>query len=65
MSATDSQGASSGERRLVVDVPNLAPIVRGPFYAMKLYPGDIGTKGGLLTEQKIDETIARIQKQGR
>jgi hypothetical protein len=22
-------------------------------------------KGGLLTEQKIDETVARIQKQGR
>jgi 3-oxosteroid 1-dehydrogenase len=30
--------------------PNLAPIARGPFYAMKLYPGDIGTKGGLLTD---------------
>jgi len=31
--------------------PNLAPIARGPFYAMKLYPGDIGTKGGLLTDR--------------
>jgi 3-oxosteroid 1-dehydrogenase len=30
--------------------PNLAPIEKGPFYAMKLYPGDIGTKGGLLTD---------------
>lgn len=30
--------------------PNLAPIARGPFYAMKLFPGDIGTKGGLLTD---------------
>ena len=30
--------------------PNLAPIARGPFYAMRLYPGDIGTKGGLLTD---------------
>jgi len=30
--------------------PNLAPISVGPFYAMKLYPGDIGTKGGLLTD---------------
>ncbi len=29
---------------------NLAPIEKGPFYAMKLYPGDIGTKGGLLTD---------------
>ncbi|AQV98290.1 3-oxosteroid 1-dehydrogenase [Cupriavidus necator] len=31
--------------------PNLAPIARGPFYAMKLYPGEIGTKGGLLTDR--------------
>ena len=31
--------------------PNLAPIAKGPFYAMKLYPGDIGTKGGLLTNR--------------
>ncbi len=27
----------------------LAPIKEGPFYAMEVYPGDIGTKGGLLT----------------
>jgi 3-oxosteroid 1-dehydrogenase len=31
--------------------PNLAPIEKGPFYAMKLWPGDIGTKGGLLTDR--------------
>ncbi|WP_119155841.1 FAD-dependent oxidoreductase [Caldimonas tepidiphila] len=31
--------------------PNLAPIAKPPFYAMKLYPGDIGTKGGLLTDE--------------
>lgn len=31
--------------------PNLAPIARGPFYAMQLYPGEIGTKGGLLTDR--------------
>lgn len=31
--------------------PNLAPIAKGPFYAMKLWPGDIGTKGGLLTDR--------------
>ena len=31
--------------------PNLAPIEKGPFYAMRLYPGDIGTKGGLLTDR--------------
>lgn len=31
--------------------PNLAPIAKGPFYAMRLLPGDIGTKGGLLTDR--------------
>ena len=31
--------------------PNLAPIARGPFYALRIYPGDIGTKGGLLTDR--------------
>ena len=29
--------------------PCLAPIQKGPYYAMKINPGDIGTKGGLLT----------------
>ncbi len=29
--------------------PCLAPITKGPFYAMRLDAGDIGTKGGLLT----------------
>jgi 3-oxosteroid 1-dehydrogenase len=32
--------------------PNLAPIDVGPFYALKVYPGDIGTKGGLATDEK-------------
>lgn len=27
----------------------LAPITEGPFYAVEIHPGDIGTKGGLLT----------------
>jgi len=31
--------------------PCLAPIEEGPFYAMEVYPGDIGTKGGLLTNE--------------
>jgi 3-oxosteroid 1-dehydrogenase len=29
--------------------PCLAPIAQGPFYAIEVNPGDIGTKGGLLT----------------
>ncbi|GAB3627903.1 3-oxosteroid 1-dehydrogenase [Pandoraea terrae] len=31
--------------------PNLAPIDQGPFYAIRIYPGEIGTKGGLLTDR--------------
>ncbi|WP_372779829.1 FAD-dependent oxidoreductase [Litorivivens sp.] len=30
--------------------PSLAPIVEAPFYALKVYPGDLGTKGGLKTD---------------
>jgi 3-oxosteroid 1-dehydrogenase len=31
--------------------PNLGPIERGPFTAVKIVPGDLGTKGGLLTDE--------------
>jgi 3-oxosteroid 1-dehydrogenase len=31
--------------------PNLGEIAVGPFTALKIYPGDIGTKGGLLTDE--------------
>lgn len=31
--------------------PNLGPIERAPFYAVKIFPGDLGTKGGLLTDE--------------
>lgn len=31
--------------------PNLAPLDMAPFYALKVYPGDIGTKGGLATDE--------------
>jgi 3-oxosteroid 1-dehydrogenase len=31
--------------------PCLAPVAQPPFYAMRLYPGDLGTKGGLLTNE--------------
>ncbi|MEV6836981.1 FAD-dependent oxidoreductase [Streptomyces sp. NPDC051133] len=30
--------------------PNLAPLEKGPYYALPLHPGDIGTKGGLVTD---------------
>ncbi len=32
--------------------PCLATIDKGPFYAMPIYPGDIGTNGGLRTDAK-------------
>lgn len=39
--------------------PNLAPLVKAPYYAMEIYPGDLGTKGGL----KFDSS-ARVLNQG-
>lgn len=35
---------------LVKPNPNLGAIERGPFKALKIYPGDLGTKGGLITD---------------
>jgi 3-oxosteroid 1-dehydrogenase len=38
--------------------PSLKPIEKGPFYAMPIYPGDIGTNGGLRTDERarvVDE----------
>jgi 3-oxosteroid 1-dehydrogenase len=32
--------------------PNLAPLARPPFYAIKVVPGDLGTKGGLRTDER-------------
>jgi 3-oxosteroid 1-dehydrogenase len=31
--------------------PNLAPLAEPPFYAIKIVPGDLGTKGGLRTDE--------------
>jgi len=36
--------------------PCLYPIEKGPFYAMEVFPGDIGTKGGLVIDKH-----ARVQ----
>ena len=32
--------------------PNLAPLSKPPFYAIKIVPGDLGTKGGLRTDER-------------
>lgn len=42
--------------------PNLHPIEQGPFYATRVYPGDLSTKGGLLTDRharvlREDDTV--------
>ncbi|MEV6771698.1 3-oxosteroid 1-dehydrogenase [Nocardia sp. NPDC051030] len=31
--------------------PTIAPLERGPFYAVEMVPGDLGTKGGLVTDE--------------
>ena len=31
--------------------PNLAPLKKPPYYAVEFYPGDLGTKGGLVTNE--------------
>lgn len=36
---------------LVKPNPNLGTIEEGPFMAIKLYPGDLNTKGGLVTDE--------------
>ncbi len=38
--------------------PNLAPLSLPPFYAIKIVPGDLGTKGGLCTDER-----ARVLRQ--
>ena len=38
--------------------PALAPVAKPPFYALRIYPGDIGTNGGLVTDAQgrvVDE----------
>ena len=40
--------------------PCIGPIEQAPYYAIALYPGDIGTKGGLLT----DENARVLDKNG-
>lgn len=40
--------------------PNLAPLVKAPFYAVKLVPGDLGTSGGL----RCDEHARVLREDG-
>ncbi|WP_138380737.1 FAD-binding protein [Luteithermobacter gelatinilyticus] len=50
--------------RQVKPNPCLMPVETPPYYGMKVYPGDIGTKGGLLTDSKarvLDKTGCPIE----
>lgn len=38
--------------------PNIGSIEEGPFYAVRMYPGDVGTAGGLVTDE-----YARVLKE--
>lgn len=38
--------------------PCLGPIEQGPFYAIAIYPGDLGTKGGMVTD-----TSGRVKRE--
>ncbi|TAL00021.1 MAG: FAD-binding protein [Rhodospirillaceae bacterium] len=38
--------------------PNLGPIEQGPFYAVAMYPADVGTAGGVVTDE-----FARVKRQ--
>jgi 3-oxosteroid 1-dehydrogenase len=44
-----------GDHRIAPN-PTMAPIAQPPFFALPLYPGDIGTNGGLRTDEN-----ARVQ----
>ncbi len=41
--------------------PNLAELKKASFYALRLYPGDIGTKGGVV----VDEFARVVKKDGQ
>lgn len=41
--------------------PCLRPLTEAPFYAMPIYPGDIGTNGGLVTNAKAQVVDAQGQ----
>ncbi len=40
--------------------PSLAPLSKGPYYALRIYPGDLSTKGGL----KCDENAQVVNTSG-
>ena len=52
-----------GDRRVRPN-PNLGPVEQAPFYAVRLYPGDVGTAGGVRTDadgRALDAALAPIE----
>lgn len=41
--------------------PNLGTVETGPFYAVRVYPGDIGTAGGIVTDEHARVIDANLQ----
>jgi 3-oxosteroid 1-dehydrogenase len=56
---SDAYDRFFGDQRIAPN-PNLGPIAKAPFYAMRLDLGDIGTKGG----PKVDENANVLQEDG-
>jgi succinate dehydrogenase/fumarate reductase flavoprotein subunit len=48
---SDAYNRYLGDPTLKDANPNLGTIEVGPFYAVKVYPGDIGTAGGIVTDE--------------
>ena len=46
------------------DNPNLGPIEKGPFYACKIFPGDLGTKGGIVADEHGQALSNNVPVQG-
>ncbi len=42
--------------------PSLHTIDQGPFYAVKIVPGDLGTKGGLVTDERAARAASRRRR---
>lgn len=60
---SDEHDRQYGDARVAPN-PCLGPIDKAPFYGARIYPGDIGTKGGLLINrdgQVLDETGVPIE----
>ena len=50
-----------GDPAITEGNPCLGPITKGPFYAVRVYPGDIGTAGGMIADRYARALDARGQ----